>query len=51
MPLPNVFSVIAREGQTGSLHLFSQGTGDLLLDLCSDFWDGRDLSQLQAADR
>ena len=35
----------------GSLHLFSQGTGDLLLDLCSDFWDGHDLCPLKEGDR
>jgi hypothetical protein len=31
--------------------LFSQGTADLLLDTCSDFWDGQELMPLNEADR
>lgn len=26
------------------LQLFSQGTADIILDACIDFWDGYDLS-------
>ena len=31
--------------------LFSQGTADLLLDACTDFWDGYDLVPLAETDR
>ncbi|ELT96471.1 hypothetical protein CAPTEDRAFT_150937 [Capitella teleta] len=51
MPMPNMFSVVATDTMTGMNQLFSQGTADLLLDTCSDFWDGQDLMPLTEQDR
>lgn len=31
--------------------MFTQGTADLVLDLCSEYWDGRDLCSLTDSDR
>ena len=31
--------------------MMSQGTGDLLLDVCSDFWDGCDVIPLTDIER
>ena len=50
-PLANVFSVLVRDRSTGLAHLFSQGTADLLLELCTDYWDGRAIVPLAPADR
>ena len=35
----------------GTLQLLTQGSADLLLDLCSEFWDGTDLYPLTESDR
>lgn len=51
MPMPNVFSVVVKEENTGMLQLMSQGTADLILDVCSDYWNGQDLCPLTEADR
>ncbi|XP_043232091.1 transmembrane protein 94-like [Amphibalanus amphitrite] len=50
-PYPHMNSVILRELYTNSLQLVSQGTADLVLDSCSDFWDGTDVIPLSEADR
>lgn len=51
MPMPNVFSVVVSDNCTGSRHLFSQGMSDLVLDSCSDFWDGEKIQPLGEAER
>ena len=35
----------------GMCQLMSQGTADMLLDACSDYWDGHDLCSLTEVDR
>ncbi|XP_014661529.1 PREDICTED: uncharacterized protein KIAA0195-like isoform X2 [Priapulus caudatus] len=50
-PLPNMFSVIVREKNTGMQQLLSQGTADMVLDCCSELWNGYDIVPLQPADR
>lgn len=50
-PLANVFSVLARDRSTGLAHMFSQGTADVLLELCTDYWDGRTIVPLTPLDR
>lgn len=51
MPMPNVFGVVVKDNYTDASHLFSQGMADLLLDACSDFWDGQKLKPLGNAER
>ncbi|CAH8465192.1 unnamed protein product [Dicrocoelium dendriticum] len=36
---------------TGSYQLMSQGSGNMLVSLCSDLWDGRDVCPMQNAER
>jgi len=36
---------------TGMKQMFSQGMADVLLDACSDFWDGRDIRPLGSEER
>ncbi|XP_022253153.1 transmembrane protein 94-like [Limulus polyphemus] len=51
MPFPNMACAVVRDLHSGSYQLFSQGTADLLLDACSEYWDGRDLCILMESDR
>jgi hypothetical protein len=37
--------------RSGTKQLFSQGMADLLLDACSDFWDGHDVRPLGDEER
>ncbi|XP_056019199.1 transmembrane protein 94-like isoform X2 [Ostrea edulis] len=46
IPMPNMFSVVLKEKMSGSSQIFSQGTGDILVDCCSDFWNGEDVCPL-----
>ncbi|XP_074647794.1 transmembrane protein 94-like isoform X2 [Tubulanus polymorphus] len=50
-PMPNMISVAVKETNSGMAQLMTQGTADILLDLCSDYWNGRDLCSLTDSDR
>ncbi|KAM7348450.1 transmembrane protein 94-like protein l(2)k05819 isoform 3-T3 [Cochliomyia hominivorax] len=51
VPFPHSLSVVMRENPGGYLSLFTQGTADIILDCCDDFWDGEDLRPLSPQDR
>lgn len=51
VPFPHSMSVVMRENPGGYLSLFTQGTTDIILDCCDDFWDGQDLRPLSQHDR
>ncbi|XP_064477811.1 transmembrane protein 94-like isoform X2 [Ornithodoros turicata] len=51
MPFPNACCAIVKELSSGTMQMFTQGTADLVLDLCSEYWDGRDLCLLSDSDR
>ncbi|GFR98014.1 transmembrane protein 94 [Elysia marginata] len=51
IPMPNQVSVVARDKLTGFGQLMTQGTGDLVLDCCTDAWTGADLHLLSELDR
>ncbi|KAG9509071.1 Transmembrane protein 94 [Fragariocoptes setiger] len=46
LPFPNMTCNIFKDIFTGSYQVFSQGTADILLDTCEDYWDGQDLCPL-----
>lgn len=50
-PFPHMFAVTVRDLGSDALQLLSQGTADILLDSCVEYWDGHDLCPLTAADR
>lgn len=50
-PFPHMFATVIKEVNSGSTQLLSQGTADIVLDSCVDFWDGDDLSPLTNNDR
>ncbi|XP_075559819.1 transmembrane protein 94-like protein l(2)k05819 [Dermacentor variabilis] len=51
MPFPNMCCAVVKEALSGTLQMFTQGTADLVLDMCSEYWDGRDLCPLSDSDR
>ncbi|XP_026481591.1 LOW QUALITY PROTEIN: transmembrane protein 94 [Ctenocephalides felis] len=51
VPFPHTVAVVMKENNSGALQLLSQGTADLTLDSCSDYWDGQEIHTLTAADR
>lgn len=50
-PFPHMMAAVVREKQSGCLQLMSQGTADVILDSCVEYWDGHDLYPLTTADR
>ncbi|XP_014604302.1 PREDICTED: uncharacterized protein KIAA0195 isoform X1 [Polistes canadensis] len=50
-PFPHMVAVVVKERSSGSLQLLTQGTADIILDSCIEFWDGHDLCPLSASDR
>ncbi|XP_065164487.1 transmembrane protein 94 isoform X2 [Atheta coriaria] len=50
-PFPHMFAVVVKELSSGSIQLLSQGTADIILDSCVDYWDGYDLCPLTPGDR
>ena len=50
VPFPHSLSVVVRESQ-GGLQLLTQGTADIILDCCDDFWSGKDLRPLKEEER
>jgi hypothetical protein len=51
VPFPHSLSVVIREVHGGCLQLLSQGTADIILDACDDFWNGKDLRPLKEEER
>jgi hypothetical protein len=43
--------VCVQDSTSGRFQLMSQGTGEILLDACVDYWNGSDLCQLTMSDR
>ncbi|CAH1129293.1 unnamed protein product [Ceutorhynchus assimilis] len=50
-PFPHAFAVVVRELCSGNMQLLSEGTADIILDCCVDYWDGLDLCPLTHSDR
>jgi len=42
---------VALSVNVGTKQMFSQGMADVLLDACSDFWDGHDIRPLGTEER
>ncbi|XP_031627987.1 transmembrane protein 94 isoform X2 [Contarinia nasturtii] len=51
VPFPHCLSVVIRDLQSNSLQMLTQGTADIVLDCCDDFWDGQDLRPLGPQER
>ncbi|KAJ3041841.1 hypothetical protein HDV00_008545 [Rhizophlyctis rosea] len=44
--VPSMFSQIFEETNSGTFHLFSEGTMELILDSCADYWNGGGLGEI-----
>lgn len=51
MPFPNMTCSIVHDKMANASQLFSQGTGDLVLDICAEYWDGQNLVMLTDYER
>lgn len=50
-PFPHMVAVVVKERSGGGLQLLTQGTADIILDSCIEYWDGHDLCPFSALDR
>ncbi|XP_050346220.1 transmembrane protein 94 isoform X2 [Nymphalis io] len=50
VPLPHMLAVIVKD-QSNQLQMLTQGTADIILDSCVDYWNGRDLTPISPSDR
>lgn len=50
-PFPHMVAVVVKERSGGGLQLLTQGTADIILDSCIEYWDGHDLCPFSASDR
>ncbi|XP_048256879.1 transmembrane protein 94-like [Haliotis rufescens] len=51
IPMPNMVSVVTRDKTSGMCQLLTQGTADIVLDCCTDYWTGNDLCVLSETDK
>ncbi|XP_046959526.1 transmembrane protein 94 isoform X3 [Vanessa cardui] len=50
VPLPHMLAVVVKD-QSNQLQMLTQGTADIILDSCVDYWNGRDLTPISPSDR
>lgn len=50
-PFPHMFAVIVKELSSGNMQLLSEGTADIILDSCIDYWNGYDIISLTQSDK
>ncbi|XP_070579950.1 transmembrane protein 94-like [Ptychodera flava] len=49
--LPHMMSVVVGSTNANSYQMLTEGTAEMVLDACTDFWDGSDLCVLTESDR
>ncbi|CAF0705126.1 unnamed protein product [Brachionus calyciflorus] len=49
--LSNIFSAVAYSELNGINNIYSQGSPDLILDFCSDYWNGKEVRELNKTQR
>uniref|UniRef100_A0A670XTS7 Transmembrane protein 94 n=1 Tax=Pseudonaja textilis TaxID=8673 RepID=A0A670XTS7_PSETE len=50
-PLSHMISLFVRDTTTSTEQMLSHGTADIILEACTDFWDGSDIYPLSGSDR
>ncbi|KAJ8283888.1 hypothetical protein COCON_G00027380 [Conger conger] len=50
-PISHLISLLVRDSTTNNVQMLSHGSADLLLEACTDFWDGADIYPLSGSDR
>ncbi|XP_032648821.1 transmembrane protein 94 isoform X3 [Chelonoidis abingdonii] len=50
-PLSHMISLFVKDTTTSTEQMLSHGTADIILEACTDFWDGADIYPLSGSDR
>ncbi|XP_029456392.1 transmembrane protein 94 isoform X2 [Rhinatrema bivittatum] len=50
-PLSHMVSLFVKDATTSTEQMLSHGTADIILEACTDFWDGADIYPLSGSDR
>uniref|UniRef100_A0A1A8BDJ4 KIAA0195 n=1 Tax=Nothobranchius kadleci TaxID=1051664 RepID=A0A1A8BDJ4_NOTKA len=50
-PISHLISLCVRDVSSNNVQMLSHGSADLVLEACSDFWDGTDIYPLSGSDR
>ncbi|XP_072311637.1 transmembrane protein 94 isoform X2 [Eucyclogobius newberryi] len=50
-PLSHLISLFVRDSSSNHVQMLSHGSADLILESCTDFWDGTDIYPLSGSDR
>nr|XP_013799559.1 PREDICTED: uncharacterized protein KIAA0195 homolog [Apteryx mantelli mantelli] len=50
-PLSHMINLFVKDTNTSTEQMFSHGTADIILEACTDFWDGTDIYPLSGSDR
>ncbi|XP_066560947.1 transmembrane protein 94 [Amia ocellicauda] len=50
-PMSHLISLFVRDTTTNNVQMLSHGSADLILEACTDFWDGADIYPLSGSDR
>ncbi|XP_076855776.1 transmembrane protein 94 isoform X2 [Brachyhypopomus gauderio] len=50
-PISHLISLLVRDTTTNNVQMLSHGSADLVLEACTDFWDGADIYPLSGCDR
>ncbi|KAK2821061.1 hypothetical protein Q5P01_024020 [Channa striata] len=50
-PISHLISLFVRDSSSNNVQMLSHGSADLILEACTDFWDGTDIYPLSRSDR
>uniref|UniRef100_A0A8C4ZWX8 Transmembrane protein 94 n=1 Tax=Gadus morhua TaxID=8049 RepID=A0A8C4ZWX8_GADMO len=50
-PISHIMSLFVRDSSSNNVQMLSHGSADLILEACTDFWDGADIYPLSGSDR
>lgn len=50
-PISHLISLFVRDSSSNNVQMLSHGSADLILESCTDFWDGADIYPLSGSDR
>ncbi|TRY56661.1 hypothetical protein DNTS_014136 [Danionella cerebrum] len=50
-PISHLISLFVRDSTSNNVQMLSHGSADLILESCTDFWDGADIYPLSGSDR
>ncbi|XP_017292535.1 transmembrane protein 94 isoform X1 [Kryptolebias marmoratus] len=50
-PISHLLSLCVRDSSSNNVQMLSHGSAELILEACSDFWDGTDIYPLSGSDR